>query len=82
MDEERKSVGKRLIEAMGGALGPKKVVAGGWSVKRTDSSSTYVDKVGVASDLGISIEEYETIVNQNKKKRSYWYVTVKNLGDK
>ena len=82
LDSERKDVGKKIVDAMGGVDGPKKVVAGAYSITRVDSSSAYTDKVGVASDLGVSIEKYDEVVAANKKKRPYSYPKVVKLGDK
>lgn len=81
LDEERKDVGKKLVEAMGGIKGPKKVVAGDWQVTRRDGSSSYISNANVAFDLGISIEEYEEILAKNKTKSTYSYPIVKYVGD-
>lgn len=81
LDDERKDVGKKLVEAMGGINGPKKVVAGNWQVTRRSGASSYIDKVGVATDLGVSVEKYEEVLDANKKTRPYSYPIVKRLGD-
>lgn len=82
LDEERKDVGKKIIEALGGPEGIEVMVAGGYRIKRANGSSSYSDKAGVAAQLGISLEDYEQVLEDNKKKRPYHYVRVTKLGDK
>ena len=84
LDEERKGIGKRLIEAMGGAEGTKKVVAGGYSVTRTGGA--YLDKTAtnraVAEELGMTLDGYEQLMKKHEQKRSFVYARVTKLGDK
>lgn len=84
LDEERKGVGKRLIEVMGGPEGTKKVVAGGYSVTRVPGA--YADKTAtnraMAKELDMTLDEYEQLLKKHEKKRSYVYARVTKLGDK
>ncbi len=84
LDEERKGIGKRLLEAMGGENGMKKVVAGGFSVSRVPGA--YADKIAtnraVAEELEMTLDEYEKLLKKHEKKRSYAYARVTKLGDK
>lgn len=84
LDSERKDVGVRLIEAMGGKDGTKKVVAGGYSVTRSGGAT--VDRkatnAAVAEALGIELEAYEQTIADNEKKRTYVYPRVTKLADK
>ncbi len=82
LDDERKEVGQKLVAAMGGVDGPKNVVAGGYQITRVDNTRKFVDKVGVATELGITVEEYDAIVERNKNAKTYPYPRVKKIGEK
>ena len=82
LDDERKSIGKKMVEAMGGKDGMKYVQAGQFKVTRADGSSNYVDKVDMAKDLGITLDEYKVMIEKHTKKRPYNYVRVTKLGEK
>ncbi len=81
-DSERKDLGQKIIEAMGGKKGRDYVVAGKFKVKRTDSHNNYTDQKKVAKKLGISVEEYKEILKESQSERPYSYVKVTKIGDK
>lgn len=76
LDDERKDLGKKIVEAMGGRGSAKKREVGEYVIARTDSHSTYVDNDGVADVLGITVEEYKAILEKNKKERKFSFVKV------
>ena len=82
LDQERKDVGKKIVDALGGPEGVKTMVAGGFKVTRTGGSSNYVDAEELAGELGMEVETYKELVKKHTKKRPYTYVLVKKLGDK
>ena len=81
-DEERKEVGKKLIEAMGGVDGPQKMVAGEYSVSRVDNTRSYVDNQAVADALGLDVDAYKTLLDKHKTTKKYPYPKITKLGDK
>ena len=78
LDDERKALGKKMIEVMG-KDGPKNRQAEGWEVKRIDSSNSGMDKVGVAEALGVTFEELDKALKENKRSFPYSYVSVKKM---
>ncbi len=60
MDDERKSVGGKLIAALQGA---EYAYAGQWKIKAINGSSSYPDQAALAKDLGITVPEL---------KEKYW----------
>jgi len=81
IDEERKEVGKKLLTTIG-VDGPKKTEVGQYRITRVDNTYSYVDKGGVAEELGVSVAEYEAVVAKNTTKKLTPYVTVKTMGTK
>lgn len=82
LDDERKEIGQKLIEAMGGVDMPKVQVFGEYEIKRTDSSSSKLDTKGLANELGITVEDYDALLDRHKVKKPHSYVSVKKIGDK
>jgi hypothetical protein len=80
-DDERKDVGRKLLDLIG-VKGPKHTTVGKYEVNRVDNNYSYVDKVGLAEDLGIGVDYYEDLLDKHKKKKLTPYMTVKFLGDK
>ena len=86
IDQERKDVGKKLLTAIG-PDGPKKVVAGEYQISRVDNTYSYVDQVGVVESINfvidqgaeITIEDYEQILEANKKKKRTPYMKVTEI---
>lgn len=82
LDDERKDVGKKIVDTMGGRDTPKKRVVGQWQISRTDSSTNRTDNDAVAVALGVDLERYEAILKSCKKKYEFSYVKVTKIGDK
>lgn len=82
LDEERKDIGKKLVEAMGGKNGPKRVVAGKYAVTRTDGASTYIDTDALVIELGLGVDEYKALLKKHEKKRPFSYPRVTKIGEK
>jgi len=67
LDEERKEVGKKLLGILG-TSGPKKTIAGDYQVSRVDNTYAKVDKAGIASELGINVEQYDELVKKHTQR--------------
>jgi hypothetical protein len=74
-DDERKSVGGKLIAALQGA---EYVYAGQWKVKAVNGSNTYPDQAKLAKALGITVPELK---EQYWKKNTYQYVKLTSRGE-
>ena len=82
LDDERKDIGQKLIEAMGGVNQEKVRVSGEYEIKRTDSFSSKLDTKELANELGITVEDYDALLERHKVKTPHSYVSVKKIGDK
>ena len=75
MDDERKSVGGKLIAALGGR---EYAYAGQWKVKAINGSSSYPDQAALAKDLGITVPELK---EKYWTKSPYQYPRLTKRGD-
>jgi len=81
LDNERKEVGRNLVAAMGGEHGPKSMIAGRWKVTRVEVTNERVDARSVAEELGMSYEDYQALLERNKKPSPYSYPKVVSLDE-
>ena len=79
LDDERKNVGKKLIDAMGGSV---EVQAEGWLVKKITSNRKSYDIEAAAVKLGIDPDELEKALNETKQDNHFSYPQVKRMGDR
>jgi len=82
-DDERKLVGGKLIDAMGGPTGPEEVAAGGWLVKRRKGNRKTLDVVAAAEALGVEPDVFAAVLKDHTTVDNlYYYPQVKRIGDK
>jgi len=81
-DSERKDLGKKIIEALGGSDGTKNTVVGGYAIDRVDNTRSTVNYGTVAEILGVDLDVLKQAIEDAKEKKVYPYVKVKELGDK
>lgn len=82
LDNERKDVGKKLVDAMGGRDSAKKIVAGKYEISRSDRESSSVNEAEFIKQLGVSKEVFDAAKENATKKSPFSVLTVKKIGDK
>ncbi len=82
LDDERKTLGGRIVDAMGGKDGPKTVFPGEFRVTRGNGNSPYTNKITMVNELGVTVEEYDAALVKAKENRPYYFAKVTKPGDK
>ncbi len=82
LDDERKDVGKKLTEAMGGRGSASKMTAGKYEISRSDRESSSVNEDEFIKHLGVSKEVFDTAKENATSKSPFSVLTVKKIGDK
>lgn len=80
LDDERKEVGQKIIQAM--ESGPKTIQAGQFKVTRVANTRSYVNDMDVATELGMTLDAYKAILEKHKTPRDYPYPRITDQGEK